>query len=299
MQFLAAMVGAGKAPENAASMLDNAPLSTLLDDALLLDGLASQIASGALSALGVNATSYATGQAVTFFQGAERQAPWQRTRRRGERCRFTIAHLVASTAIPFIFPAVRIDDEFYMDGSVRQIAPLSPALHLGARRVLVIAVGQFWGQAPPRSGPARYPSFAQVAGHALSSIFLDNLGADLERLTQMNRLVDLLPAPRLKKNGLHLRHVDALVLAPSIDLGPVALSFAERLPPGVRTLLRGFGSTRGIGANLPSYLLFDRGFCRALLRQGYDDTMARKDELAAFLDEQRTGFVPLYWPQFR
>lgn len=300
MQFLAAMVGAGKAPENAASMLDNAPLSTLLDDALLLDRLEGQIASGALSALGVNATSYATGQAVTFYQGAQRHAPWQRTRRRGERCQFTIAHLVASTAIPFIFPAVRIDDEFYMDGSVRQIAPLSPALHLGARRMIVIAVGQFAGQqANAMPAPPPYPSFAQVAGHALSSIFLDNLGADLERLMQMNRLVDLLPAPRLKKNGLHLRHVDALVLAPSIDLGSVALSFAERLPPGVRTLLRGFGSTRGTGANLLSYLLFDRGFCRALLRQGYDDTIARKDELAAFLDEQRTSFVPLYWPQFR
>jgi NTE family protein len=114
MQFLAAMVGAGKAPENAASMLDNAPLSTLLDNALLLDRLKGQIASGTLSALAVNATSYATGQAVTFFQGAERHSPWQRTRRRGERSKLTIAHLVASTSIPFIFPAVRIDDEFYM-----------------------------------------------------------------------------------------------------------------------------------------------------------------------------------------
>jgi NTE family protein len=299
IQFLAAMVGAGKAPENAASMLDNAPLAALLESALLLDRLDGQIASGTLSALAVNATSYATGQAVTFFQGAQRCSPWQRTRRRGERCRFTIAHFVASTAIPFIFPAVRIDDEFYMDGSVRQIAPLSPALHLGAQRMIVIAVGQFAGQHPnAMPAPPPYPSFAQIAGHALSSIFLDNLGADLERLMQMNRLVDLLAPPRLAKSGLRLHHVDALVLAPSIDLGPLALSYADRLPAGVRTLLRGFGSTRGTGANLLSYLLFDRGFCRALLRQGYDDTMARKDELEAFLDERRTSFVPLYWPQF-
>ncbi len=299
MRFLAAMVGAGKAPENAASMLDNAPLATLLDSALLLDRLDGQIASGTLSALAVNATSYATGHAVTFFQGAQRHSPWRRTRRRGERCQLTIAHFVASTAIPFIFPAVRIDDDFYMDGSVRQIAPLSPALHLGARRMIVIAVGQFAGQqANAMPSPPPYPSFAQIAGHALSSIFLDNLGADLERLMQMNRLVDLLAPPRLAKNGLRLRHVDALVLAPSIDIGSLALSYADRLPAGVRTLLRGFGSTRGTGANLLSYLLFDRGFCRALLRQGYDDTMARTDEIAAFLDERRTSFVPLYWPQF-
>ena len=244
--------------------------------------------------------SAATGQAVTFFDGASTHKPWQRTRRRGERARITIAHLMASTAIPFIFRAVRVDDDFYMDGSVRQITPLSPALHLGARRLVVIAVGQFAGQrAEATPSPIQYPSFAQVAGHALSSIFLDNLGADLERLTQMNRLLALMPAARLERSGLVVRHADALVLAPTIDIGTIALSYADRLPAGVRTLLRGFGSTRGAGANLLSYLLFDRGFCRALLRQGHDDTLARRDEIAAFMNERRTNFIPLGWPPFQ
>ena len=300
MQFLAAMTGAGRAPDDAASMLDNAPLAALLARALDLDRIETQCADGTLSALAVNATSYATGHAVTFFQGAQGVAPWRRTRRRGERCRFTIAHLMASTAIPFIFPAVRVDDDFYMDGSVRQIAPLSPALHLGARRLIVIAVGQFAGQTVAvRQTPPPYPSFAQITGHALSSIFLDNLGADLERLMQMNRLVDLLPPARLARHGLALHHVDALVLAPSVDLGTLALAYAHRLPAGVRTLLRGFGSTQGTGANLLSYLLFDRGFCGALLRLGYADTLARRDEIAAFLDERRSQLVPLNWPLFR
>jgi NTE family protein len=300
IRFLAAMVGAGRAPEDAAAMLDNAPLAGLLERALDVERIAAHCESGALSALAINATSYATGQAVTFFEGARDLVAWKRTRRRGERARITIAHLMASAAIPFIFPAARIGNDFYMDGSVRQITPLSPALHLGARRLVVIAVGQFFGQrAEMAPVPPQYPSFAQVAGHALSSIFLDNLGADLERLTQMNRLLALLPAARLERSGLVLRHADAMVLAPSIDIGPLALRYADRLPAGVRTLLRGFGSTRGTGANLLSYLLFDRDFCRALLRLGYKDTLARREELAAFLDARRTNFIPVGWPEFR
>jgi len=299
MRFLAAMVGAGRAPEGAASMLDNGPLGSLLERALDMSRIALHCASGALSAIAINATSYTTGHAVTFFEGTDDHAPWKRTRRRGQRANLTVAHLVASTAIPFIFPAARVGDDFYMDGSVRQITPLSPALHLGAKRLVVIAVGQFFGQRKDAAPAApEYPSFAQIAGHALSSVFLDNLGADLERLTQMNRLLALLPSRRLERSGLVLRHADALVLAPSVDIGSIALAHARRLPAGVRTLLRGFGSTRGAGANLLSYLLFDRTFCRTLLRLGYDDTLARRDELTAFLDVRRTNFLPFGWPSF-
>jgi len=297
MCFLAAMTGVGQAPPGAASMLDNAPLATFLQRVVDLERVRGHVAQGALTALAINATSYDTGQAVSFFEGAAGCQPWQRTRRRGERARLAIDHLMASTAIPFIFPAVRLSDEYYMDGSVRQITPLSPALHLGARRIFVIGVGQFAGlRAPAKAEAPAYPSFAQIAGHALSSIFLDNLGADLERLAQMNRLVDVLPPATLARKGIRLAHVDAMMQAPSEDLGPLALSFAARLPAGVRTLLRGFGSTRGTGANLVSYLLFDRGFCRRLLAEGYRDAMARRDEIAAFLDGESPRFLPLYAP---
>ena len=297
IRFLAAMTGVGQAPPGAASMLDNAPLATFLQRVVDLDRVRAHVASGTLGALAINATGYDTGQAVSFFEGAAACSPWQRTRRRGERATLGIEHLMASTAIPFIFPAARVADEYYMDGSVRQITPLSPALHLGARRIFAIAVGQFAGQrSPARSTPPAYPSFAQIAGHALSSIFLDNLGADLERLTQMNRLVDALPQAKLARKGIRLAHVDAMVLAPTRDLGLLALAFADRLPAGVRTLLRGFGSVRGTGANLVSYLLFDRGFCRALLAEGYRDAMVRRDEIAAFLDGEAPQFLPLYSP---
>ena len=296
MRWLASVLVGASGPKQAASMLNNAPLRALLQKHLDLDRVAAQIATGNLLALAINATSYTTGHAVTFFQGSPSLLPWRRTRRRGEAAMITIDHLLASTAIPFVFPAARLGDDYFADGSVRQITPLSPALHLGARRILVIAVGQFSGQRPTGAQLAepRYPSFAQMAGHALSSIFLDNLGADLERLAQMNRVVGLLSPLRLSRNGLALAHVDAMVLAPSRDIGPLALEYAERLPAGVRTLLRGFGSTRGTGANLVSYLLFDRGFCRALLALGYADAMARRDELAAFLDEAQARFLPVF-----
>jgi NTE family protein len=293
VRFLASLVRAARPPAGAAAMLDNAPLGRTIEQHIDLARLDRMLKHGVLRALAVNATSYATGQAVTFFEGALGVAPWQRMRRRGERCRLTTAHLMASTAIPFVFPAARLRDDWYMDGSVRQITPLSPALHLGARRLVVIAVGQFAGQHAGRPAPPAYPSFAQAAGHALSSIFLDNLGADLERLAQTNRLVDQLDPGARRRAALPLAHVDAFVVTPSVDLGELARAYVHRLPAGVRALLRGFGSARGTGANLPSYLLFDRGFCRRLLALGFADAMARRDELAAFLAADGVRYSPL------
>jgi len=282
-QFLASFLMGARPPPGVAALLDNAPMAYLVDREFDFGRIKTHIASGDLRALSINATSYSTGHAVSFFEGDPSLAAWHRTRRRGQPARLSRAHLLASTAIPFIFPAGRIDDDYFMDGSVRQLSPLSAPLNLGARRVLVLAVGQFSGQrAAPAAGPAAYPSFAQAAGHALSTIFLDNLAADLERMTQVNRLVDLIPTPQLRDSGIHVGHVEALVLAPSKDLGTLAMRFEDRLPNAVRALLRALGSTQGTGANLTSYLLFDRDFCRALIDLGYADTMARRAEVIDF-----------------
>lgn len=291
-RFLASVLTGGAVPAKVASLFDNAPLTDLLTRGLDFGRIDAMIAAGHLYALSINATSYTSGHAVSFFQGAPSLRSWHRLRRRGQPTQLATEHLMASTAIPFVFPAGRIEDDYFMDGSVRQIAPLSPALHLGATRVIVLAVGQFSGQRPA-TGPAQYPSFAQVAGHALSSVFLDNMGADIERLAQYNRMIDGLPAALRDGNGLHLNHVDAFVLAPSRDVASLALQFVDTLPGAVRAVLRGFGSTQGTGANLTSYLLFDRGFCRALLALGYQDAMARRDELEAFLAGDATQYLPL------
>ena len=298
MRWLASvLVGAG-GPRRAAAMLDNAPLRATLGADLDLERVAQHVRAGALRALSINATSYTTGQAVSFFQGSPAILPWQRTRRRGEAAAIGIDHLLASAAIPFVFPAARIGADFFADGSVRQIAPLSPPLHLGARRILVVAVGQFTGQTPTarqREAPS-YPSFAQTAGHALASIFLDNLGADLERMQRMNHVLSLVPEATQRKH-LEVAHVDAMVITPSRDLGALAVPYAPDLPAGVRYLLHGLGSTEGTGAALLSYLLFDRRYTHALLELGYRDAMARRDEIAAFLARDGVRYQPLFPPE--
>jgi NTE family protein len=293
-QLLASLGGGGLGPERATALLDNAPLRRLLQTGVDTARIRAHIDAGTLHAIAINATSYGSGHAVTFYDAAPVLAPWQRVRRRGERCRVDIDHVLASAAIPLVFPAVRLGNDYYMDGSVRQIAPLAPALHLGAARVVVIAIGQFTGQNVAPSAP-HYPSLAQIAGHALSSVFLDNLGADLERLYAFNRLA--------AAAGVHgraaTRHIDVLVLAPSADLGALAVGYAHRLPRGIRYLLRGLGSTRGTGANLLSYLMFDREYCRALIALGFADAIARRDEIVAFLADSAARFVPLFPREWR
>ena len=298
MRWLASVLVGASGPKQAASMLNNAPLRALLQKHLDLDRVAAQIATGNLLALAINATSYTTGHAVTFFQGSPSLLPWRRTRRRGEAAMITIDHLLASTASPFVYPAARLGDDYFADGSVRQITPLSPALHLGARRILVIAVGQFSGQRPTGAQLAepRYPSFAQMAGHALSSIFLDNLGADVERLQRLNHVLNLVPGER-QAHHPEVSHIDAMVLSPSRDLGAMAPPYAKRLPRGVRYLLRGLGSTEGTGASLLSYLLFDRRYTKALIDLGFQDAMKRRDEIDAFLDADALRFAPLFPPE--
>jgi NTE family protein len=295
--LVSVLIGAG-GPRRVAAMLDNSPLRSVLAADLDLERIAQHVGEGTLRALSINATSYTTGQAVSFFQALPAVRPWQRTRRRGEHAVIGVEHLLASAAIPFVFPAARVGDDYFADGSVRQIAPLSPPLHLGARRILVIAVGQFTGQTPTerqREKPA-YPSFAQTAGHALASIFLDNLGADLERMQRVNQLLSMVPEATQDEHP-ELAHVDAMVISPSRDLGAMAVPYAKRLPSGVRYLLRGLGSTEGTGASLLSYLLFDRHYTGALLELGYRDGMAHSEEIAAFLAADGIRYQPLFPPE--
>lgn len=282
-RFLAAVLMGMRPPHGVAAILDNAPLAGVIAREFDFPRLRTHIANGHLHALAVNATSYATGSAVTFFEGSEALRGWQRMRRFGAPTQIGASHLLASTAIPFLFAPERIGDDYYMDGSVRQLAPLSAPLNLGARRLIVVAVDPFagaWSHRPERVG---YPSFAQAAGNALSTVFLDNLVVDVERVMQVNHLVDHLGA---QAEATGAAHVDVLVLAPSKDLGELALGFVDHFPRALRNLLRGLGSTEGAGGDLISYLLFDRGFCRALAALGYRDTMKRRRSVTAFLEAE-------------
>jgi NTE family protein len=189
---------------------------------------------------------------------------------------------MASSAIPFVFPAVRLNREWFGDGSMRQIAPISPAIHLGADKILVIGAGRMSAEnARPRS--EAYPSLAQIAGHALSSIFLDSLAVDLERTTRINHTLSMIPEPIRKEKGSALRPIDVLVIAPSIRLDTLAAEHAQALPWPVRALLRGIGAMNRRGGALTSYLLFEASYTRALIQLGYDDTQARSSEVRDFL----------------
>ena len=265
------------------SLLDNTPLATLL--ARQFDFAAIQLAidAGYLTAFSVTCSAYTSGQSVTFFQGVPGLEPWQRARRIGVPMTITSDHLLASSALPFIFPPVHINREFFGDGSMRQIAPVSPALHLGADRLLVIGVGRQLQQQVERVRIETHPSLAQIAGHALNSIFLDSLEVDLERLQRINRKIEMIPPEALERSKDPLHHVDFRVITPSEELERIAVTHAGELPLTIRMLLHTVGALRRSGANLLSYLLFERSYCRALIRLGYQDTLARKDELTAFL----------------
>jgi NTE family protein len=264
------------------SLLDNSPLKRLLQETLPLNKIQESLDAGFLHALGVTASGYASEQSVTFFQSQMDVQGWQRAQRIGLPTKIEIDHLLASSSIPFLFPAVRINREYFGDGSMRQIAPISSALHLGATRVMIISMGQSSREPPEPIRDTNHPSLAQIAGHALNSIFLDSMEVDLERLRRINHTVSLVHEER--RPHTTLGHVDVLVIEPSQTIDKIAKRYVSNLPWSIRFMLRGVGAIHSSGANLVSYLLFEKGFCRALIKLGYQDAMKRSEEILAFLN---------------
>jgi NTE family protein len=265
------------------SLLDNRPLEGLLGRRLDFSRIEKNIALGALDAVAITCSGYTSGQSCSFFEASDRFEAWQRSQRIGIKTRITVEHLMASSAIPFVFPPYKLNREFFGDGSMRQIAPVSPALHLGADRVIVVGTARIRNDSPERTRGDLFPTLAQIAGHVMNSIFLDSLAVDLERLERINKTISAVPAETLKKMGLTLHHVDVLVLTPSEPLDAIAVKHVASLPWTIRFLLRSIGAMRRGGANLASYLLFERGYCNELIELGYNDTIKRRDEVEAFL----------------
>lgn len=269
--------GAGGSPK---SILDVSPLRSLLESHVDFERIDQAIDSGALQAVGVTASSYSSGRSISFFQGLPNTDGWSRARRDGVATRLTIDHLMASAAIPILFPAVGIGGEYFGDGSMRQTAPISPVLHLGADKILVIGVRQEDASRGAEAQDHDYPGVGQIAGYILDTLFLNSLSADIERLERINQTLRSVA----DKDSTPLRQIDILLISPSKDLAAMAEPLYHLFPASVRYLLAVLGARRGSGRRLMSYLMFERPYCRALIDLGYQDAMARRSEIRGFLD---------------
>ena len=269
----------GKIVHYPKSLLDNLPLRRFLEGSLDLRGIARAIENGQLHAAAVTASGYTCASAISFYQATSSVQPWTRDRRQGRPDELTISHLLASAALPLLFPAQRIGMEFFGDGGMRAISPLSPAIHLGAVRLLVITTRDDKPDASP-DHPLPYPSLGEIGGYLLDTIFMDTLNADLNRLRRINRTLALMSPEQRSRTGL--QNVEPLVIRPSRDVREITQQHKDEVPRTVRLLLRSLGAW-GRDWRLASYLLFESAYCQELLALGYRDGLAMREQLCAFL----------------
>jgi NTE family protein len=279
--------GAPGTPQ-ARSLVDTSPLRALLGETLrpdrygALPGIARNLQAGRLAAVALTASSYTTGQSVTWIESREGCGvlTWDGARRKSVTGCLRVDHVMASAALPLFFPAVEVDGAWYGDGGIRLTAPLSPAVSLGASRIFAVSTRYPRSRAeadqPAVSG---YPPPAQVAGVLLNAVFLDQLDGDVLRLQQLNELVDRLPA---EARG-DLRHIDLFIHRPSQDLGRLANAFEAALPRGFRFLVRGLGSRETRSNDMLSLLMFQPDYIGRLIELGEADARARAAEIDAFL----------------
>lgn len=279
LHWLASMTLGGLGVANPRSLLDNQPLAELLDRELRVEGIAEALRSGVLDALLITSSGYSTAQAVTHFQAATDRPGWEVGKRVGRPAKIRAEHLLASSALPLLFPAQRLGHEFHGDGGMRHVTPLSPPIRMGADRLLIIGTRDEVPDPQP-SRDVSYPSLGEIAGYLLDVIFMDYLANDLARLQRINRTLALMSEEQREASGLRI--VKALLIQPSEDLRYVSNRHLHRVPTSVRTLLRGVGAW-GPG-RLPSYLLFEGEFCRELIDLGYRDGLAARPEVEALLD---------------
>jgi NTE family protein len=267
------------------ALVDTDPLRRLVNELLPPGCIDEHLRTGVIAGVAVSAMNFSSGELTVFIEASAERTLWRRATRTSEHARITPMHILASCALPVLFPAVRIGSAFFGDGSIHNMAPISPAIHLGARKVLAIGVREpapSRERKPPAEGDERYPSPAKITGVLLDSIFMDSLEADRE---QMERINELLPqaAAHKDRQPQRMRRIDFLYLGPSRNLAEVALEHRHELPKSIRYMLRGLGARGGSGGELISYLLFEPGYCRALLDLGYRDTLARAREVENFL----------------
>jgi NTE family protein len=283
-RWTAALLSGGVVATTPHSLLDNSPLRELLISRIDWSGVRTSIERGHLRGLALSSTCYQTGQSIAFFDGIPKINNWARTQRAGRREALTLDHLMASAAIPVLFPPVKLGDTFFGDGSMRQLNPLSPAIHLGADRLLIIGVrARREAGVTPENGVEPVPSPGQIFGFMLDTLFTDQVYADVEQTDRFNQLVDHLP-PGAELHTRVLRHVDTLMLAPSVDPRVIAARHVKEMPRGLRTLLHVMGAKDAGSSQLASYLMFEACFTRELISLGYRDAMQAGATILDFMN---------------
>ncbi|RBO82818.1 patatin-like phospholipase family protein [Marinomonas aquiplantarum] len=269
------------------AIMNNDPLRELLSKHLDFTKIQQAIDNELLSALAVTAMSYSTGESTTFFEGRDTLQNWQGKRRKGIKAKLGVDHLLASSAIPAIFPAHKINQHYYGDGAIRQKSAIYPALQLGAEKLFIIGVSgnrspKKWSQSEDKNEVSA-PSMAQILGQLLNSAFIDNLEDDINQLELMNSLIRDLPAE--KRQNYPQLPTETLIISPSEELNEIANHYLHTLPKNIRVLLKSAGgsSTDKI-SSAASYLLFTPQYCRALMELGYQDAMWEKDKILAFVN---------------
>jgi len=284
LHWLGAIVTGGLLVGTPKSLLDNSPLRALLSRNVRFPRIQQSIDDGYLHALAVTAAGYGSARSLTFFQAAPASKAWSRTRRSGIRQQINLDHLMASIAVPMIFPPVMLGGEYFGDGAMRQATPLSPAIHLGADRILVIGVrDETADRVADPDKPQEFPSLAHIAGYMLDTLFMDGLYSDLEHMARINQLIDSVPESHRTGPLARMRAIDTMVIVPSRDIREIAHECRKEMPRPVRALLRGIAGRNTSEGRLLSYLLFERAYTRELIKLGYRDALQVKDQLYNFI----------------
>jgi NTE family protein len=277
LHWLVTLVSGGALVKNPKSLLNNSPLRTLLMENINLDHIRSNIDEGNLEAFAITAAGYSSRKSITFFQSNKKNINWEKFRRQGVESKIGTDHLMASVALPLIFPAVKIDNEFFGDGAMRHATPLSPAIRLGAEKLLIITTDN--NKKNPDTDDRDHPSIGEIGGYMLDALFSSGLLSDLERLDRINQIIKHSSNGLISTASKQMKHLDYCIISPSKDINLIAEEHFNEIPYSIKLLLRGLGLRHQSRSELLSFLLFESSFTQELIKLGFQDAIEHKQHI--------------------